>query len=210
MKWRWAALAALLLAACEGDDGGSPSRSPATVPAWEIGPVIDGKNYSKGLPLRPTQYADGWGFPISATAEPHYVTTRIDSLVGKSQIRLRFKVEGDGTIHGAGCPVDSPSKVSLYVQRDDDEWQMNGWRWWHGPSSVKLAGAGTHEIVAPLDDTAWRSVEGMTAASSPVNWTATKRDTHRVGFTFGNCEGAGHGARATAPVRFVVTAFGIE
>src|ERR1700752_724506 len=29
---------------------------------WEIGPVIDGKNYSVGVPLHPTQTPDGWAF----------------------------------------------------------------------------------------------------------------------------------------------------
>ena len=37
-----------------------------------------------------------------------------------------------------------------------------------------------------------------------------KAHADRVGFTFANCEGFGHGARATAPVRFVVTRFQVR
>lgn len=216
----------LLLGACDGDGGGgsdsgdresTPARAtnPMQASAWQIGPVISSRegfrNYSLGLPSRPEQYDDGWGFAISPTAEPHYITFRHGPLTGKSQISMRYRVEAapETVIHGKGCSVTSPSAVTLYFQKAGDDWRTDGDRWWASFAAVPLRGAGEHEIVAPLN-ARWTSVLSMTAEDSPAAFAAAKRSADRVGFTFANCEGRGHGARATGPVRFVVTDFRVE
>lgn len=213
----WLLTAALVLSGC--DDSESPQAKPTPagcIPdkAWTIGPVIKGENYSKGSPLNPCKVGGGMSFAIGPTAEPHYITRETASLVGKSQIRMRYKVEGSASIYGAPgkenrCTKDMPSAVTLYIQREDDDWQRNGWRWWHQATRTKLAGPGEYEITAPLDGAGWSSVQGMTADASPTNWKATMRDPHVIGFTFGNCEGSGHGARATGPIKFTVTEFAV-
>lgn len=184
-----------------------PARS-VRAGAWEIGPTINGRNYSRGL-FGATQLIDGWAFLIGPTAEPHYVTFHYGSLRGKREIRMRFRIEGPpgAIIYGANCPVSSPSAVTLYFQRRGDDWSTDGARWWATFASVPINGArGETEIVAPLDAT-WTSVNTMTAQNNPEEFAAAKADADRVGFTFANCEGYGHGARATLPVRFVINAF---
>lgn len=176
---------------------------------WEIGPVIEQRNYSLGSPYSATRYAGGLRVAIGPTAEPHYVTFRHGSLSGKRQFRMRFRVEGprSAIIHGARCSSGTPSAVTLYFQRRGDDWETDGARWWATFASVPLKGpTGEMEIVAPLNAN-WTSVVSMTARTSPNAFAAAKANADRVGFTFGNCEGHGHGARATQPVRFVVTSF---
>ena len=197
--------AASLLATSNG--AASPAHQ-APVRAWEIGPVIGGRNYSRG-PTRPSSSAAGLSVAIGPDAEPHYVSFRHGSLQGKRRIRMRFRVEGPSgaIIYGAKCPTGTPSGVTLFFQRGDDDWASDGGRWWATFATVSLNGPmGETEIVAPLDGK-WTSVVAMTAANSPNEFAAAKAYAGRVGFTFGNCQGFGHGARATMPVRFVVTRF---
>lgn len=187
-------------------DAMTVTRFPAA--AWEIGPIVKHRNYSPGL-SRPSQFEHGWGFTISSKAEPHYVTFRHGSLRGKTQIRMRFRVEGPqgAVIHGAKCPTGSPSAVTLYFQRNGDDWASDGARWWASFAKVSLSGPIPEtEIVAPLDAN-WTSVLKMNANNHPSEFADAKENADRVGFTFANCEGHGHGARATVPVRFVMTSF---
>ncbi len=208
----------LILALSSCDDNDKPKARPTPTgctpaKAWTIGPIIKGENYSKGLPLNPcTEPGSGFSFDLGGEKEPHYITRKIDSLVGKKQLRMSFRVEASAStlVYGAKCPTNSPSAVTLYIQREDDDWQKNGWRWWHGPSRVAVSGAGVWELIAPLDDPKWSSVQGMTADASPLNWKATITDPYVVGFTMANCEGAGHGARATAPAKVIVERFSVE
>lgn len=189
---------ALLLAGC---DGGGNSKSSPRADTWQIGPIINGKNYS---PNCPASFTDT--FTINP-CEPHYVT-RPASLIGKTEIRLRYRVEADaGTvIHGAKCA--SPSAVTAYFQMKDDGWARDGMRWWASFASGPLT-VGEHEIVAPLNGK-WTSVLTMTAEANPNEFGVAKSKADKVGFTFANCEGLGHGAWATGPVRFVVTHFEVR
>lgn len=187
-------------------DAKPTSHMPAR--SWEIGPIIQGRNYSLALSGL-SHFEDGWGFTISPKAEPHYVTFRHGSLRGKTEIRMRFRVDGPGgaIIHGTKCPTGSPSAVTLYFQREGDDWATDGGRWWATFASAQIDGPMAEtEIVAPLN-ARWTSVSSMTAENNPNEFAAAKAHAERVGFTFANCEGFGHGARATVPVKFVVTRF---
>jgi hypothetical protein len=72
-----------------------------------------------------------------------------------------------------------------------------------------LSGPGEYEIAAPLGGL-WTSVNVKTVITAPGDFAAAKANADRVGFTFANCEGYGHGAAATGPVRFVVTHFSVQ
>lgn len=201
-------LPAFALALLLSSDVGARAATHNSASSWEIGPVINGRNHSRGL-SRPSRFGDGWGFTISPATQPHYVTFSHGSLRGKKRIRMRFRVEGPGgaIIHGAKCATGSPSAVTLFFQRADDNWTRDGGRWWATFASAPLSGPmGETEIVAPLNGK-WTSVLNMTADNNPNAFAAAKMHAGRVGFTFANCEGLGHGARATTPVRFVVTRF---
>ena len=207
MTFREALLPAFALSLLSSSAHASAARlAPAS--AWEIGPVIAGRNYSLGL-ARPTTTTDGWAFSIGPRHEPHYVTFRHGSLRGKTRIRMRFRIDGPASaiVYGAKCATAAPAAVTLFFQRRDDDWRRDGGRWWASFASMPLTGPSRErEVVAALDGR-WTSVMTMSAANSPAAFAAAKAQADRVGFTFANCTGLGHGARATVPVRFVVTHF---
>ena len=112
------------------------------------------------------------------------------------------------SFHVAAC-VRGTTYPEACFQRGDDDWASDGGRWWATFATVSLAGPKREtEIIAPLNAN-WSSVLRMTAANNSAEFAAAKAATGRVGFTFANCEGFGHGARATMPVRLVVTRFEI-
>lgn len=215
------ALLLLLLAVLTGcddnndGDGGSPPpvhrANMMDAADVQIGPVIGRRNYSIGLPLNPTPVAEGgWQFPLGPDYEPHYVTARLGSLEGKSRISMRFAVDlADGAvIHGAKCSEQSRGTVELYFQRRGDDWATDGWRWWASFAPIPLS-EGEFTISASLTSN-WTSVQNKSAASDPDDFRASVRDADRVGFTFGNCTGRGHGIRATGPGTFRLLEFKVE
>jgi hypothetical protein len=190
----------------------SEPKGPMIAESWEIGPVINGKNYSLNMPLRPTQDRDKtWYLEFGPESGPHYVTYQHGSLIGKSVIRARFKIEGaPGTrIWGKACP-DQPSSVTLFFMRSDPDWRGDGGRWWATFATFRPLEVGTEfEVVAPLDGN-WTSVMTMTRATGQREFEDAMANADRVGFTFGDCESFGHGARAVATVRFRLLDFRVE
>jgi hypothetical protein len=180
---------------------------------WEIGPIIDGKNYSIGMPLRPTQTADGWSFdfPLSP-GSVHYVTYRFGSLAGKTHIKMKYRIEMDSGVQlRPVCCAQLPSVgPTLYFQRKGDDWGTENYRWWDTPDATYPMKAGEFEIDIPLD-TRWTSVQpGVTAANSPQDFAAAIQNAERVGFTFGGGDGYGHGVYADGFARFVLLSFTVE
>lgn len=211
---RAAILALLLLTGC--DDSGSPPVRRATAPsnavtAWEIGPIVGTRNYSLGLPVNPTKHPEGFEFAISPTAEPHYITKATGPLTAYKAIRMRYRVEGpsEAHIYGKGCSEASGSAVTLYIEHKADDWSRDGYRWWATQHTVALTGPVEAEIVAPLDGY-WSSVFAFTTDTHRAVFNDAKANAARIGFTFANCEGYGHGTRSTLPVKFIVTYFGVE
>lgn len=171
---RWLVAPLLLLAGCDGGGGGD-RPPPAATAGWRIGPVIDGKNYSKACPLT---FADT--FTIGP-CEPHYVTRP-----GKTITRLRYRLVGK--VEGVKC---DPATISLYFETGSVDWTRDGDRWWTGKVPLK---EGEHEVVV----THWRSVMGMTAENNPTRFAQDRANAARVGFTFGDCTGLGHGVKGQA------------
>lgn len=196
---------AVLLASCGGDGGGRsnytrpPSTSYPSAPssAWQIGPIVWGKNYSINCPASfTTSFAIG-------PCEPHYVTRSTAPLAGKTQIRMRYTIKGK--LYGAGCGENSPSAVTVFLQRKGDSWQGEPYRWW-ATSVVGSAAEGTHEIAASLNDK-WTSV---ISEGTRTQFQAALNETERVGFTFANCDGYGHGARAVGEAQFTLHEFTVR
>lgn len=164
-----ALLPLLLLASC--DD--SPPKPPQ---GWQIGPVINGKNYSVNCPKAFTG-----SFQIGP-CEPHYVT-KPGSKVPAS---LTFTL--DGGVEGLKC---DPATISLYFETRDNDWYSdNGGRWWTG--TIPLT-PGTHTITAGT----WRSTLGMTSETHPTEFARAKANIGKTGFTFGDCTGLGHGVKGS-------------
>lgn len=179
---------------------------------WEIGPVISGKNYSVGMPLRPTQTPEGWAFDFPlAPGSVHYVTSPSGSLAGKTHIILHYRIEAAPSVEFSPvCCADLPAiGPTIYFQEKGDDWNTDGLRWWatfDAPTPMK---PGEYQMDIPLDG-AWSSVMTMTATGNPQQFASAKANADRVGFTFGGGDGYGHGVYANGAARFVVTLFKIE
>ncbi|GAA4015390.1 hypothetical protein GCM10022280_12660 [Sphingomonas swuensis] len=204
-------LAALLLAGCDDDQPRAPTPEemgplgdPAVSTAWEIGPVINGNNYSGGAPLHPEQAADGLviSFPTPET-HVHYVAFRHGSLAGKTTIRMRYRVEG-----GLFRPVKAPELPSigpvLYFATSDNDWRSDGQRWWVSLPPMPIE-PGEYELVASLKGV-WGSVMTMTSANAAA-FEAAKAKADRVGFTLGGGDGLGHGVTADTPSSITILSF---
>jgi hypothetical protein len=176
-------LAFMLLASC-----GSGSPSPQPTSSWEIGPIIDGRNYSTGS-------VSGNSITV---ADVHYVTRPTGPISGTIGIKFHL----DAPLTGTGC--STPATASLYFQQANDNWTADGKRWWATFATVTLDHAGDYSMTAPLDGP-WTSVERETAVTSPAAFAAAKAHAVRVGFTLGNCTGYGHGA--TGPATLTVLEF---
>ncbi|AJA06964.1 hypothetical protein SKP52_00055 [Sphingopyxis fribergensis] len=207
-----AALTALTLLAGAAPAAGQNAAN------WEIGPIIRGKNYSQGMPLRPQPTRTGWqfDFPVGSAAagHVHYVTFRPGPIAPGSRIVVRYRVDGrTGTRFVPQESPHVPATVSLYFQRRGDNWSAKGryedFRWYAPAATVREIALGEHEISVPLDDPNWISVFGRTAALKPGAIEAALADIDRIGLVFGSPSARGHGVYATAPARFTLLSFRI-
>lgn len=202
--------------AFQGKKGAASSPPDLMVASnWEIGPVINGRNYSVNMPLNPSPHPEGWYFdfpyPDKAAGHVHYVTFRHGSLSGKSRIIIRYRIEAEPGVvfHPTNYP-GMPTILSLHFQRAGDDWSGRGryetYRWWstfrvHSPLTP-----GEHELSVGLDEN-WTAVQTSSAATAPKAFRDAVRNADRVGFTLGGGDGYGHGVYASGPARFVVTSF---
>lgn len=200
------ALAATPVAAAAGGD-------------WIIGPIIRGKNYSVGMPLRPSATRSGWTFDFPHSSRDaghvHYATFNPGSLSGASRIVVRYHVDAaPGTRF---VPQENPGlagTVSLVIQRGGDNWSARGaydfYRWYAPGDTVQQLAPGTHEMVVSLRDPNWGSVYGKPAAQNAGAFEAALAGASNLGLVFGSTAARGHGVFATAPARFTLLDFRIE
>lgn len=184
--------------------------------AWEIGPIIRGKNYSKGMPLRPDETSAGASFaipgPTAAQGHVHYLTIPTRPLAGARRIILRYRIDAaPGTRFVPQESPHLPATLSLYLQRAGDGWTMRqpDWRWYAPIGRTVALRPGTHTVSIGLDED-WIAMAGTGAYANPHGFRAALADTARVGFTFGSDGGRGHGVYATAPARFTILDFRVE
>jgi hypothetical protein len=219
MMFRGTILAALALLGGCGDAAGASAqpRAAASSPgAWTIGPIIRGRNYSKGVALHPSPRRGG-GFQIDLPRAPgsvHYVTFRHGPLTGKRRIVMRYRVEADpGVRFVAASDGKSGSMITLYFQRAGDNWSGRGrfesYRWYATFATQAPLTPGDHLMAAPLDG-AWTAVETSNARTSPGAFRAALAAADEVGFVLGGGDGYGHGIFATGRARLIVTDFRVE
>lgn len=223
-----AAMAAL--AACSSN-GGKPRPAPAPSPpadksGWQIGPIIDGRNYSLNPP--PLQAASGaiWAIAFPQAGSVHYVTFQHGSLRGKSRISMRYRIDPapGAIIAQRNSSPPAPSSIRLYIQRRGDDWgsSKEAWRWWCRARDGNL-GPGEHQLECSLQEQ-WTSALSSRSQPeeswgkpnyAPEAFAAALADAGRIGFTFSGRSadgqlGAGHGAFATGPLRFTLLDFRVE
>jgi hypothetical protein len=183
-----------------------------TAQNWEIGPLINGKDYSAGMPLHPVQTSDGWAFDIPLGPNSvNYVTFPFGSLTGKKEIVMHYRIEADPGVQivpvcCSGSPAIGPT---MYIQEQGDDWVTDGQRWWATFDTKSPMIGGDFDVTIPLNG-AWTSVMTMTAQSNPQQFVTAKDNAGRIGFTLGGGDGFGHGVYATGPARVVVTAFKVD
>lgn len=193
----------------------------ATPPAgvWEIGPHIRGKNYSVGMPFRPTETRQGWSFDFPhasrAAGHVHYVTYRPGALTDKKRIKVRYRVDAQrGTRFVPQEQPDIPATVSVYFQRKGDTWTAKGpyefYRWYAPLDTVKQISPGVHEITIDFDDPDWGSIRFRPAGEHRAAFREALANTDRIGLVFGSPGLRGHGVYATAPARFELLSFELE
>ena len=210
-------LASLLLPAMLTPAAASPTTAPGAS-AWEIGPVIRGRNYSQGMPPRPIPAPRGWyfDFPVGSAAagHVHYVTFRPGPMSAKSRIVVRYRIDArhDTRFVAQENPA-AAATVSVSFQRRGDNWGAKGryqfYRWYAPVRTVREIAPGEQEISIALDDPEWVSVQGHLAGSVPGEMAAALRDVERIGLVFGSLDGRGHGVFATQPARFTLLDFRI-
>ena len=183
--------------------------------AWVIGPVIEGRNYSKGMPLHPSPGPNGtWHIDLPRhPGSVHYVTFPHGSLRGKSRIVMRYRIEAaPGTRIEASTAPGTPGIITPFFQRAGDNWTARGryekYRW-YGTFATQQLRRGEHQIVAPLN-ARWTAVETSNAHSDRAAFREAMAYADQVGFVLGGGDGYGHGAYATGPARLVVTSFQVE
>lgn len=218
MPFRIATIFALTFAAYAG---AAPASAAAAVVqaseagAWTIGPIIRGRNYSRGMPLHPTPLRRG-GFVIDLPQAPgsvHYVTFRHGSLAGKRRIVMRYRIEADPGVRLV--PRTAPqgnAMITPYFQRSGDSWNARGpyeaYRW-YATFATQNPTPGEHVIVAPLDGN-WTAVETSSARTNPAGFRDAIAEADQVGFVLGGGDGYGHGVYATGRARLIVTEFRVE
>lgn len=184
--------------------------------AWEIGPIIRGKNYSQRMPLRPEDTRAGPSFaipgPTAAQGHVHYLTIPSGPLQGARRITLTYRI--DAAPGARFVPQESPhlpATLSLYFQRAGDGWTVRqpDWRWYSPANRTVPLRPGTHTVRIGLDED-WIAMTGPGAHANRRGFAAALADTARVGFTFGSEGGRGHGVYATAPARFTILDFRVE
>jgi hypothetical protein len=237
--YRAAALALfILLAGCGG--GGSESSTPAPTPLplpgqpappsggislnsldpqnWEI----NFKDDRRGMPKHPTRHPNGWSqgwvieMPQVGQGSVHYVVMPTASLLGKSSVTLRYRIEAaEGARLLPKNFHDRIASMSLYFQRKDDNWTAEGkyeaYRWYANFATHRPIGmdGNEYEMTARFDQN-WISIMGGNTQTNPQGYSDARLYASRVGFVMGGGDGLGHGVYATGQVRLVVTHFSVD
>lgn len=215
---RFFSLVLIALAAAAG--AALPSGAAAqSAQAWEIGPVIRGRNHSVGVPETPIPARRGWYFdfpyPHEGAGHVHYVTTGTGPLLGRSRIVMRYRIDAAPGVRFA--PQEAPgatATLALYFQRRGDNWsarrQYEHYRWYATHANRVPVSPGEHEISLPLDGRNWKSLYAATGADAPLEFHDALENADRVGFVLGGGSSAGHGVYATGPARFTLISFEIR
>ncbi len=208
---RLLALPALALLATAGVSAAPPSD-------WQIGPFVEGRNRSPGMPDRMAEGREGpaFAFPTAGAGSVHYVTTPVRSLEGASTIRIRYRIDAAPGVRFV--PVQNPDRsatMSLYFQRAGDRWTGRGryaaYRWYSKDLTALPLSPGVHTLEMPLaGPEGWTPVMTRPGITGPEGFREAKRNAARVGFVFGSSGGLGHGVYATGPARFTLLDFAIR
>ena len=207
------------LAALSVTAQGYAQSTTAPAEAWQIGPIIKGRNYSVGMPLTPDPVRQGifsFDFPGPTAREghAHYLTFPHGPLSGKSRIVMRYRIEAErGARFVPQEQPDLPATIRLYFQRQGDNWsgrkRYQWYRWYAPASTVKNIAPGVFEMSADLKVTGWVPVVGGPNNGRADAFQDAMDNAGHVGFVMGSHSRAGHGVYSTQPARFTLLDFRI-
>ena len=181
-----------------------------------IGPKVDGKSRSPGMPWHPTRTDDGWAFdfphPDRDAGHVNYLVfdappAMRSATPEKAKLVCRFSV---GTAEGVKLnPQEHQAEtatVSFCIQRKGDDWLASGktayHRWYVDRGLMPLV-AGNHVLEVPLHPERWKSTQGNESALNHLgHFLAALRNAEFVSIVFGSRKAHGHGVYATGPARF--------
>lgn len=172
-------------------------------PKWFFGPLVKGKNYSKGMPESPTPQGTGWtmSFPDVNGEVDAVVNFNPPSLVGAKGVTLHYSVTGSGFL--ASTENNVPGRVGIVLQRKGDNWSGSGqyqqYRL-YGQSRPLLVAGDNQQVVA----TVWTDVMGQVASQTVVDTVFANLDN--VAVCFGGSF-ASHGVFVTQPSTFTLKEF---
>lgn len=216
MLFRAVTIIALTLVAGSGDGDAAKAAAAAAPSDWTVGPIIRGRNYSRGVSTQPTpRRGGGWHVDIPrAGGSIGYVTFPHGSLQGKRRIVMRYRIEADPGVRIVPKTVPTqPSMITLYFQRGGDNWTGRGpfeaYRWYATFATRSPVTPGEHVMTASLDGN-WTAVQTSSARTRPAAFRDAKAQADQVGFVLGGGDGVGHGVFATGRARLVVTDFRVE
>ena len=192
------------------------SAAPPPPSVWTVGPIVNGRSVSRGLPLRPER-GPGHSIAVRIPTAPgslHGLTLVPGDLSRARRLVLRYRVEtAPGVWVEPRTGPGLPPLITFYLQRRGDNWSARGpfetYRWYAGFATQTLSPGGERTMVAPLDGN-WTAVLTSSARSSPQAFRAALRDAGAVGIVLGGGDGLGHGIQASGPARLVITEFRIE
>jgi hypothetical protein len=178
----------------------SDNRDGSASSEWVIGPIINGRQYSVGMPTSPTPDGEGFWFDFPkaqkgldrwSTPGPHYVTRPTSGISG-SKIKLAYEITGDGQFFGSTGQQSSFVYLCAFFQRSGDNWSgadaFEAHRWWS--ATMFPLKVGKHEVEVPLAREDWVSVYNR---GTEAQFADALRKASSIGVTFGNDEGRGHG-----------------
>jgi hypothetical protein len=204
----------LSLALCAALASPVAHAAPPPAEAWQIGPVIRGKNYSVGIAgaLREGSQGPWFEFPREEAGHVHYVTLPTGPLEGARQIVVRYRIDAAPGIAFVAQEDRSPGRFGLVLHREGDTWsakdRYEAFRF-YTPTTVDLS-PGVHTFSARFDDPRWTGVLHSTAKNNPNGFAGMMAHTQSVSLTFGGTSGRGHGVFATGPARFTILDFRID
>lgn len=173
---------------------------------WVVGPIVNGRSYSRGLVERPRPIGSGFSLTLPDGSELDGVTKRSGPLNHFIHARYRVSYPYGGSLEPSEFPERGPA-VSLFFQRKGDNWSgsenaFEFYRWYS--ATVFPMTEGEHEVMLELDPSNWTSVLGKQAAAEFV---LAKANIDNVGLVFGTDFRRGHGLLARGMVVFDLISF---
>ena len=185
---------------------------------WDI-------RYSPGMPEHPVQDGKGWRFSFpqydgALPCDPRvvcpsigYITTAAVGPLRGQSIKMIVEITGLAKVQYQLEPSNtcfSAPKMRLLIQRQNDEFTQEFYRWWSNPKALLLI-PGRHSITVPLTPDQWSSVSGKNGEFAHEEFYAALEDVGNIGMTFGGGCFFGHGVNVSGgQVMFAVREFAIS